>query len=318
MPDVFISYKREDRPVADALADRLARLGLDVWHDRALRAMTNWRSDIDENLARAKVVLALWSPAATKSKWVNAEAARSDERDALLSVVIRPCRVPSPFNLSAPIDLTQWRDRENESTYWQLVEALAERLRDTRLREYAIQSQFTLSANGNTPAAVRSIEFFDYSEMKRQCESLRDVVREFDPDLMLAADQRAGLWAEMLYDLLQRRVPVIVGYRGAAGLPGYFALGDSFLPSSLLDLRRDTRILLVNDRAGAEFALERDAERILCGTHGFAVEKLCCLALTTTSDAVPPPNVHVGKRSTAASIVIFYDVKAAQEVGPHP
>jgi hypothetical protein len=302
LPDVFISYRRSDRDVADRVAERLDNLGVEVWYDRALRPMTQWRADIDENLRSASVVLALWSPAALESRWVRSEASFADEHHVLLSAVVGPCEVPSPFQLGAPVDLTSWKD-ENDEPFWRLVEALAERLRQVELREYAILRQYRLSVEG---ASAPQPAFFDHQEMMRQCDELRDVVREHDPDVMVSLDPRAGLWAEMLFDWLQRRIPVVVGYRGAKPLPGYFAVDGGYLPSSIEELPRGVRVLLVNDRASPDFSLERSVRSALCDDRGFVHEGFLAVALTSSSQP-KIDRVHVGSVAEGARVEIFYD-----------
>ena len=46
MADVFISYKREDRRVAERLSGALQQLGFDVWWDFELLSGENFRSAI--------------------------------------------------------------------------------------------------------------------------------------------------------------------------------------------------------------------------------------------------------------------------------
>ena len=92
-------------------------------------------------------------------------------------------------------------------------------------------------------------------------EQLRDEVREFDPDVLISLDSRCGLWAEMLFDWLQKRVPVIVGCRFRSdpvlyngNFPGFSSMstdrGTVLIPN-IIERLRNNRILLVNDYSRA-------------------------------------------------------------------
>lgn len=302
MADVFISYTRLDRSFADALARALERIGLDVWYDRSLSTVSEWRAETAKQLARARLVLALWSPAALKSTWVKAEAELADGRGALLSAVIAPCEVPPPFHLSAPVDLVDWRPADAGGRLWSLAAAIAELLRDSSLRDYAFQE---LHRGGAEP--FKRVESFDFTALMRHCEELRDVVREFDPDVLIAPHAHAGLWAEMLFDWLQRRAPVLVGdvlpnHEGSA--PG-LVVDDCTLPDSLLYCPRETRLLFVNDRTRT-FAREQ-AFLEAAAAFGFLPDNLACVTLVAQTKNAPV-RCHFGYVSNAATLTFFYDV----------
>ena len=63
MPDLFISYAREDRDTALALAQAFQRLHIDVWWDRELTGGGDFATEIERNLRAAPVVIVLWSAA---------------------------------------------------------------------------------------------------------------------------------------------------------------------------------------------------------------------------------------------------------------
>jgi formylglycine-generating enzyme required for sulfatase activity len=96
--DVFISYKREERPRCQYLASRLEELlGLKVWFDASLEPGLPFPREIEEQVRAAKAVLVLWSPLSIKSDWVPQEARIGRERKVLVSVKIAPCTPPLPF-----------------------------------------------------------------------------------------------------------------------------------------------------------------------------------------------------------------------------
>ncbi|MFZ4685202.1 MAG: TIR domain-containing protein [Hyphomonadaceae bacterium] len=73
MADVFLSYKREDRPTIEPLIPVLERLGLTVWTDQAIELGKNFSDSIVDELRAAKVVVTLWTEASTRSQWVLRE-----------------------------------------------------------------------------------------------------------------------------------------------------------------------------------------------------------------------------------------------------
>ncbi|MGB1286906.1 MAG: toll/interleukin-1 receptor domain-containing protein, partial [Aggregatilineales bacterium] len=74
MNRVFISYSRKNEAFAERLARDLGDAGLDVWLDlRQIQGGENWRDEIFRGLERSEFLVALLSPAAVESKWVQRE-----------------------------------------------------------------------------------------------------------------------------------------------------------------------------------------------------------------------------------------------------
>lgn len=88
MSDVFVSYAREDRPVAEVLARQLEAAGYSVWWDRDLYAGTDFEQVIGSELMEAKAVVVLWSATSVRSGWVRDEAATGMERGVLVPVLL--------------------------------------------------------------------------------------------------------------------------------------------------------------------------------------------------------------------------------------
>ena len=61
MADVFISYKREERDVAENLARALTAQGYSVWWDVDLLPGDRFANEIEAVIKRAKAVIVLWS-----------------------------------------------------------------------------------------------------------------------------------------------------------------------------------------------------------------------------------------------------------------
>jgi len=108
MTDVFISYKREDRSRARAIAEALAKTGLDVWWDIELLPGQRFADEINAVIDRARAAVVLWTPKSVESHWVLSEAAHALERDILVPVWLEQVDLPVPYNTLHTLDLTTW------------------------------------------------------------------------------------------------------------------------------------------------------------------------------------------------------------------
>lgn len=85
MADVFISYSKADREIAEALADDLRTRGFDVWWDHELYAGDDFHDMILSEIMKAKATLVIWSERAVASRWVRGEADEAANRNTLVS-----------------------------------------------------------------------------------------------------------------------------------------------------------------------------------------------------------------------------------------
>jgi hypothetical protein len=68
LADVFLSYARGDRGVAERLAHAIGETGLTVWWDRHIKGGAEFSRDIEQQLDEAARVLVLWSKEAVNSR----------------------------------------------------------------------------------------------------------------------------------------------------------------------------------------------------------------------------------------------------------
>lgn len=61
MPDVFLSYSREDQSIARRFAEALGQEGFSVWWDQSLRSGDAYDKVTEQALRDAKAVVVLWS-----------------------------------------------------------------------------------------------------------------------------------------------------------------------------------------------------------------------------------------------------------------
>ncbi len=77
MSDIFISYSKADWLAVEQLAAYLELEGWSVWSDRSLAPGDPYRDEIMRQLAQARAMISVWTPASVKSDWVRAEAGRA-------------------------------------------------------------------------------------------------------------------------------------------------------------------------------------------------------------------------------------------------
>lgn len=94
---VFLSYGREDRARAKALAERLEASGIDVWWDWDLIGGQNFRDEIRRKIETADRVLVLWSRNSVVSHFVIDEANLARDTGKLLPVLIDDVDPPLGF-----------------------------------------------------------------------------------------------------------------------------------------------------------------------------------------------------------------------------
>jgi hypothetical protein len=129
MPDVFISYAREDRDRAQLLAEALQTRGWSVWWDRKIVAGQAFDDTIEQQLQTAKSVVALWSRHSIGSEWVRNEAGLASERDVLVPALIDDVKQPLEFRRRHAADLTRWRGDPADPEFQGLCEGIAAKTR---------------------------------------------------------------------------------------------------------------------------------------------------------------------------------------------
>jgi TolB-like protein/Tfp pilus assembly protein PilF len=114
MPDIFLSYNREDQAVARRFADAFTAQGFNVWWDVTLRSGEAYDEVTEKALRDAKAVVVLWSKKSVVSRWVRAEATLADRNKTLVPVMIEPCERPIMFELTQTAELGHWSGDDND------------------------------------------------------------------------------------------------------------------------------------------------------------------------------------------------------------
>ena len=118
MPDVFLSYSREDQATARRFAQVLEQAGFSVWWDQTLKSGDAYDEVTENALRSAKSVVVLWSKSSVASRWVRAEATIADRAGTLVPAMIEECQRPVMFELRQTADLSGWRG-DAEEARWQ-------------------------------------------------------------------------------------------------------------------------------------------------------------------------------------------------------
>ena len=126
--DIFISYKREEQPIARKLADALEGQGWSVWWDPKLRAGEHFDDVIEKALNEAKCVVVMWSERSVQSRYVRDEATYALDRDKLVPVTIEKVNLPFRFRGVHALSLLGWDGSRDSSEFRRLVEDIAARL----------------------------------------------------------------------------------------------------------------------------------------------------------------------------------------------
>lgn len=121
MSDIFISYKREDQPVARRLADALEKEGWSVWWDPKLRAGAHYDDVIEKALRESKCVIVIWSELSVSSRYVRDEATYALEHEKLVPVAVDNVPLPLRFRGVQTMSLVQWDGSKDSPQFRRLV-----------------------------------------------------------------------------------------------------------------------------------------------------------------------------------------------------
>jgi len=126
MPDVFISYKKEDFQIAERVVTGLRAAGLSVWWDEGLTPKTAWDAELEREISAAASVVVLWTPRSVNSEWVRTEAHYGQDRGKLVPVMLEDCPIPIAFMLRQTIRLLDWNGDQTSREFRKLLTWIAD------------------------------------------------------------------------------------------------------------------------------------------------------------------------------------------------
>ncbi|MBN8844532.1 MAG: toll/interleukin-1 receptor domain-containing protein [Sphingomonadales bacterium] len=136
MTDVFISYKRKERPRCVAIYNALVDLKLSVWFDAHIEPGTDFDREIEREVRGAKAVLVLWSSLAADSDWIRAEARTGRQNERLVAARLDDCLPPLEFASVQAVDLFDRRDFQSGEGWRQIVSRIGRLIGRPGLGDY--------------------------------------------------------------------------------------------------------------------------------------------------------------------------------------
>ncbi len=179
MSDIFISYKREEQPIARKLADALKGEGWTVWWDPKLRAGEHFDDVIEKALNEAKCVVVIWSEQSVQSRYIRAEATYALDRDKLVPVAIEKVNLPFRFRGVHTLNLLGWSGSKDFTDFRRLVDDLSTILGPSPVA--TAEEQRRLEADEHRKMEKERLGEQKKEEVKRKAEEERLPEQERQP-----------------------------------------------------------------------------------------------------------------------------------------
>lgn len=124
MPDVFLSYSREDKARAEAVAQALTNAGYDVFWDNEIPPGSTWADYLQSKITAAKALVVLWTSTSTQSQWVREEARIGRDAKKLVPIILDGTAPPFGFGEVQAVDLGAWRGEPNHPEWQRFLNGL--------------------------------------------------------------------------------------------------------------------------------------------------------------------------------------------------
>lgn len=157
MPDVFLSYSRDDQVTARRFAEGLGRAGFTVWWDQSLNPGEAFDQVTEKALEEARAVVVLWSKSSVASRWVRAEATQANADGRLIPVMIEACKRPIMFELTHTVDLSAWSGDPADPSWQSFIAGLHRLTGKVAAVAGAASATEVSSALSREPAAARPV-----------------------------------------------------------------------------------------------------------------------------------------------------------------
>lgn len=172
MADIFLSYKREDRPIAERLSISLEQLGFNVWWDFQILSGQQFRRVIEKVIDECSATVVLWSTLSRDSTFVVDEATYAREQNKLCPARIDNCRLPLGFGGDHVVDLSGWDGEMQHPGLQELLSSL----------EAATGKKARLGAKPRTEtdeARFAEMEAFKAAQAAENVSALRAFLRDY-------------------------------------------------------------------------------------------------------------------------------------------
>ena len=121
MPDIFLSYKSEDRPLVEPLVRRLKAENFDVWWDTTIVPGERFAEAIRRALDEAPCIVVAWSRKSVESHWVQDEACFARDHNIIVPVSIDGVEPPMGFRQLQTLNLAGWTGQAEDPRILQLL-----------------------------------------------------------------------------------------------------------------------------------------------------------------------------------------------------
>jgi hypothetical protein len=188
---VFVSYSHKDSKYLERLLPHLKYYEqnklIDYWADTMIKPGANWREEIKEALASAKVAVLLISidflvsPFIVDNELPPLLAAARDEGVAILPVILRPCMLPKSLSQFQAVNspstpLTKMKGYQREELWVNVAKAIVD----------ALGSQTSVDTSSHEPRSRILEEMEHAADVQRHREAINSVIqgkiatRDFD------------------------------------------------------------------------------------------------------------------------------------------
>jgi TPR repeat protein len=160
MAPIFISYAREDRGRASALATILENRGWEVWWDHKIPLGSSFDEVIDDALKGARCVLVLWTESSVRSRWVKAEAQAALDQGALVPLLLDDVQLPLAYRYLETGQLQGWKGEPDHPQIDKLAQHIAKtiEMRLSRNNQEATRSPPMQTPAVDAPVATGAAE----------------------------------------------------------------------------------------------------------------------------------------------------------------
>jgi hypothetical protein len=125
MPDIFISYAREDHEWVRVFKERLHEAGgWEIWWDLRLLPGQQFDDAIESALSRSRCVIVVWSQHSVGSRWVRSEAREGARRGILVPVRIASVTPPLEFSSFETANMNDWHGDAAHPDFVEVVQVL--------------------------------------------------------------------------------------------------------------------------------------------------------------------------------------------------
>jgi hypothetical protein len=135
MPDIFVSYAREDHDWVSLFTRRLRdEEDWDIWWDSKLLPGEQFDNVIEGALDRAHCVIVIWSQHSIASRWVRSEAREGAQRGVLVPLRIEGVTPPLEFRSFETADMSNWHGDAADARFVEIVHGVRRALDRTPTR----------------------------------------------------------------------------------------------------------------------------------------------------------------------------------------